>query len=115
MRKLLAIFTLSVFMWWGFHKLGPSGIFWGWIGWGIVGFIYYAVKDLCVGFLKFIDPAKPRNVNLTVYNGEARHGISDDTIIEGKARRSNRNPDPTRPSDDDFAGLITVRLKGGKR
>jgi hypothetical protein len=115
MHRILPLALLGVCAWWGFHKLGPTGIFWGWLGWGFSCFVYYALKDMAVGFKNFIDPNKPKKVDLTVTQGEPwwlKNYEGGHPDIEGKVTRSN--PDPTRPTDEDFAGLLTVRIsKGG--
>jgi hypothetical protein len=108
MHRIIPLSLLALCAWWGFHEQGPSGIFYGWMLWGFTCFIYYAVKDMSIAFVKFFDPAKPKNVNLTVYKGETIQGHPD---IEG----TWNNVDPTKPTDEDFAGMLTVRLKGGKR
>jgi hypothetical protein len=111
MHRIPPLILLAICAWWGFHQLGPVGIFWGWLGWGFVAFIYYAVKDMTLSIVKFFDPSKPRNVNLTVYKGETITGRPLYPDVEGKWN----NVDPTRPTEEDFAGLLTVRISKHER
>jgi len=67
--------------------------------------IYYCIKDALVFFFGRIRPTQNFNVNVTT----TTPGHPD---VEGTA---SRHPDPTRPSEEDWAGIITYRLESGRR
>ncbi len=94
----------------GFWAGGWSGIFYALIGFGIILFIWYAATDAVKGVDKYIKG--PRQLDVTLHQGDTARG-TEYPDIEGRAWREN--PDPTRPTDEDWAGLITYKISKHER
>jgi len=81
-----------------------------WAGMGFVAiflfgcFLFYAAVDLLRAIGGWLKPTQ----NFTVNVHDTTPGHPD---IEGTA---TRHPDPTRPTEEDWAGMITVRLESGR-
>lgn len=101
-RILIVLLVLGFGAWQG----GLYGVFAMFMIFGCTAFIWFAVADLCSAIFRAI--FTPRKLDVTVYDGGTRGGHPD---IEGSVRR---HPDPTRPTTDDYMGLITYRLKKGE-
>jgi len=94
----------------GFWAGGWSGIFYALIGFGIILFIWYAATDAVKGVDNYI--RGPRKLDVTLHQGDSTKG-TEYPDIEGRAWREN--PDPTRPTDEDWAGLITYKIAKHER
>jgi hypothetical protein len=103
--KPTRLFIVLLVLGFGFWQGGLYGVFAMFIIFGCTAFIWFAIADLCSAIFTAI--FMPRKLDVTVYDGGARKGHPD---IEGTAR----HPDPTRPTTDDYMGLITYRLKKGE-
>lgn len=95
---------------WGFYRGGISAAFWLLVGYGILLFIWYALFDATKAVDKYIKG--PRQLDVTVYPGDSSKG-TEYPDVEGRAWREN--PDPTRPTDEDWMGLITYKIEKHER
>src|SRR5262245_1153431 len=100
--KPTRIFIVLIFLGFGLWQGGLTGMFYMFLIFGMVAFCWYAFTDFMA--MIFGTLSRPREYNVTVHDGEARKGHPD---VQGSARHS----DPTRPTTDDYMGLITYRLK----
>jgi hypothetical protein len=100
------IFIVILVLGFGAVKGGWYGLFAMFILFGLGCLVFQVGVDL---FSRFTGQfSQPRKIDLTVYNGSTTPGHPD---VEGTSRR---HPDPTRPTTDDYMGLITYRLKKGE-
>jgi hypothetical protein len=105
--KISRLLFPSVIGAWGFWVEGWPGVFYALILWGIWLFVWYAFVDAGNAFANFMNRPRQHNVTVRVEDG----AIKGHPDIEGTSRR---HPDPTRPTEEDFAGLITYRIEKGR-
>jgi hypothetical protein len=82
---------------------GITGVLWALICFGMLLFVWYALFDAAKGVDNYLKG--PRQLDVTVHQGDSIKGHPD---VEGRAWREN--PDPTRPTEEDWAGLLTYRI-----
>ena len=94
----------------GFYAQGISGAVIMLVTFGVLCFIWYAASDGIKAVDNYIK--QPRQMDVTIHQGDATKG-QEYPDVEGRAWREN--PDPTRPTDEDWAGLITYKIEKARR
>lgn len=107
--KPTRVFILLLVVAFGFWRQGFAGACFAVFIFGFLCFIFYTAVDGFHAIAKAVKPEPGITVNVNAPDGEAMKGHPD---VEGTARR---HPDPTRPTEEDFAGLITYRIESGRK
>jgi hypothetical protein len=102
------IFILLLVCAFGFWRQGLTGVVYSIFIFGFLLFVFYTAVDGFHAVARAMRPEPSTAVTINVNQDGAIKGHPD---IEGTAR----HPDPTRPTEEDFAGLITYRLESGRK
>jgi hypothetical protein len=104
--KPIRIFILLAVALIGYRAGGISGVFWLILTFCFGCFLWYTITDGMKSLGNFMRPTQNNSVTINVNDGSSIKGHPD---IEG---RVVKHGDPTRPTDEDFAGLLTARFEG---